>query len=72
MLDAGDKEHGCSVHFVTPELDDGPVVLQATVSVKENDTVESLAERVHTEEHRIYSEAIRLFAEEKLSKSKME
>ena len=65
-IDAGDKEHGCSVHFVTPELDDGPVILQATVPVKENDTAEILANRVHEQEHRIYPEAIRLFAEKKL------
>ena len=67
VLDAGEKEHGCSVHFVTPALDDGPVILQARVEVKENDTPESLAERVHAEEHRIYPEAIRLFAENKIS-----
>lgn len=66
-IDAGDKKHGCSVHFVTPELDDGPVILQATVPVKENDTAETLAQRVHEQEHRIYPEAIRLFAENKLS-----
>ena len=65
-LDAGEKEHGCSVHFVTPELDDGPVILQATVIVKDNDTAETLAKRVHEQEHRIYPEAIRLFAENKL------
>ncbi len=65
-LDAGDKEHGCSVHFVTPELDDGPVVLQATVPVKDNDTVETLAARVHEQEHKIYPKAIRLFAENKI------
>ena len=67
VLDAGEKEHGCSVHFVTPALDDGPVILQAKVKVKENDTAETLAERVHKEEHRIYPEAIRLFAENKIS-----
>jgi len=66
-IDAGDKEHGCSVHFVTPELDGGPIILQATVPVKEDDTAETLAQRVHEEEHRIYPEAIRLFAENKLS-----
>ena len=64
-LDAGDKEHGCSVHFVTHELDDGPVILQATVDIKENDTAESLASRVHEQEHRIYPQAIRMFAEKK-------
>ena len=65
-LDAGEKEHGCSVHFVTTELDDGPVILQATVSIEDNDTAETLATRVHQQEHRIYPEAIRLFAEKKL------
>ena len=65
-LDAGEKEHGCSVHFVTTELDGGPVILQATVSIKDNDTAETLATRVHQQEHRIYPEAIRLFAEKKL------
>ena len=67
-LDAGDKEHGCSVHFVTPELDDGPVILQATVPVKDDDTAETLAARVYEQEHRIYPEAIRLFAENKINK----
>ena len=65
-LDAGENEHGCSVHFVTPKLDDGPVILQATVEIKEDDTAETLANRVHEQEHRIYPEAIRLFAENKL------
>lgn len=65
-IDAGDKEHGCSVHFVTPELDDGPVILQAKVEVKNTDTAETLAVRVHEQEHIIYPEAIRLFAEEKI------
>lgn len=67
VLDAGEKEHGCSVHFVTPELDDGPVILQATVNVEDNDTAETLAARVHEQEHRIYPEAIKMFAENKLN-----
>lgn len=66
VLDAGDKEHGCSVHFVTPELDDGPVILQAKITVDANDTAESLAKKVHQQEHIIYPEAIRLFAENKI------
>lgn len=66
-IDAGDKEHGCSVHFVTPELDDGPVILQATVAIKDGDTAETLAARVHEQEHRIYPEAIQMFAEKKLN-----
>lgn len=66
VLDAGDKEHGCSVHFVIPELDNGPVILQAKVLVKKNDTAETLASRVHQQEHLIYPEAIRMFAENKI------
>ena len=69
VIDAGDKKHGCSVHFVTPELDDGPVILQATVEVKENDTAETLAARVHEQEHQIYPKAIRLFTENKIKTS---
>ena len=65
VLDAGDKEHGCSVHFVTPELDDGPVILQAKITVDTNETAESLAKKVHQQEHIIYPDAIRLFAENK-------
>jgi len=66
VLDAGDKEHGCSVHFVTATLDDGPVILQATVAVNENDDAETLAAKVHQQEHRIYPQAIRMFAENKI------
>lgn len=66
VLDAGDKEHGASVHFVTPELDSGPVILQAKVPVKKTDTVESLAQRVHEAEHIIYPQVVRWFAEHKL------
>ena len=53
-IDAGDSEHGVSVHFVTEELDGGPVVLQAKVPVFPEDTAEDLAQRVHQQEHRIY------------------
>jgi len=69
VLDAGDKEHGCSVHFVTPTLDDGPVILQAKINVNKNDTIETLAARVHEQEHRIYPEAIHMFAENLLNKT---
>lgn len=54
-IDAGDKEHGATVHFVTPELDSGPTVLQAKVPVFEEDSAEELAERVLTQEHQIYA-----------------
>jgi len=65
-LEAGDREHGCSVHFVTEELDGGPLVVQAVVTVESDDTASSLAQRVHTQEHRIYPLAVRWFAEGRL------
>ena len=65
-LDAGDSEHGCSVHFVTEELDGGPLVVQAVVPVESGDSAQTLAQRVHTQEHRIYPLAIRWFAEGRL------
>jgi len=51
---------GATVHFVTPELDAGPIVLQAPVTVRDDDTAESLSERILEQEHRIYPEAIDL------------
>lgn len=65
-LEAGDREHGCSVHFVTEELDGGPLVVQAVVPVESDDTPESLAQRVHGQEHHIYPLAMRWFAEGRL------
>lgn len=56
----GVKVAGCTVHFVDEELDHGPIVLQAAVPVEDADTAETLAARILTEEHRIYSEALRL------------
>ena len=53
-IDAGDTEHGVSVHFVTEELDGGPVILQAKVPVFPEDTADELAQRVHQQEQRIY------------------
>tara|TARA_R110001583_G_scaffold83_8_gene1043 strand:+ start:2260 stop:2904 length:645 start_codon:yes stop_codon:yes gene_type:complete len=53
-IDAGDTEHGVSVHYVTEELDGGPVILQAKVPVFPEDTADDLAQRVHQQEHRIY------------------
>ena len=66
-LDAGDSEHGCSVHFVTPELDGGPVIAQAVVGVKADDTAESLAARVHVAEHQVYPAVLGWLAEQRLS-----
>jgi phosphoribosylglycinamide formyltransferase-1 len=61
-LQAGVREHGATVHFVTDKVDGGPIVLQARVPVYPNDTPETLAARVLKEEHQIYPEAIRAFA----------
>lgn len=66
-LEAGDSEHGCSVHFVTEELDGGPLVVQAVIPVESDDSPHSLAQRVHTQEHQIYPLAVRWFAEGRLS-----
>ena len=59
-LEHGTKVAGATVHIVTPELDAGPIVLQATVAVEDDDTPESLAARILEQEHRIYPEAIGL------------
>ena len=67
VLEAGDTEHGASVHFVTPELDSGPVILQAKIQIEENDTEKSLAQRVHQVEHLIYPQVVKWFAEQRLS-----
>ena len=56
----GVKFSGCTVHFVDEQLDAGPIVMQAVVPVKDEDTAESLAARILVEEHRIYSEALRI------------
>jgi phosphoribosylglycinamide formyltransferase-1 len=58
VLQAGETEHGASVHYVTPELDSGPVILQARVPVLASDSAESLQQRVHHAEHQIYPAAI--------------
>lgn len=67
-LEAGVKTHGCTVHFVEPALDSGPVILQAEVPVLPDDTEATLAARVLKEEHRIYPEALRLLADGRTAK----
>ena len=62
-LEAGDTRHGASIHFVTAELDGGPVILQAQVPILPNDTEDTLAARVLQQEHKIYPQAVRWFAE---------
>lgn len=62
-LEAGVKFSGCTVHVVTAELDAGPILAQAVVPVEENDTVETLSNRILREEHTIYAKAIRQLLE---------
>jgi phosphoribosylglycinamide formyltransferase-1 len=66
-LEHGVKVAGATVHFVDEGVDTGPIVLQATVGVQDDDTEDTLAERILAEEHRIYPEAIRLFVQGRLS-----
>lgn len=66
-LEEGVRIHGCTVHFVTAELDHGPVVIQAAVPVLPDDTEATLAARVLRQEHQIYPQAVRWFAEDRLS-----
>ncbi|WP_299551353.1 phosphoribosylglycinamide formyltransferase [uncultured Tateyamaria sp.] len=61
-LEAGDTEHGCTVHLVTPELDDGPILGQARVPVRVGDTPDDLAARVLQQEHILYPAVLRRFA----------
>jgi len=65
-LEEGVRIHGCTVHFVTPTLDHGPVIIQAAVPVLDRDDEASLAARVLRQEHRIYPQAVRWFAEDRL------
>ena len=66
VLDAGEHEHGVSVHFVTSELDNGPVIIRARTSVMPGDNAKTLATRIQALEHRIYPLAIKWFAEGRL------
>ncbi|MCO1334448.1 phosphoribosylglycinamide formyltransferase [Microbulbifer sp. OS29] len=65
-LEAGDKTHGVTVHFVTEELDGGPSIVQAIVPIKEGDTPALLAKRVQRQEHTIYPMAVSWFAQQRL------
>ena len=66
-LEEGVRIHGCTVHFVTPELDHGPVIIQAAIPVLDGDTEDDLAARILVQEHKVYPQAVRWFAEGKLS-----
>ena len=63
---AGVKVTGCTVHFVRPAMDEGPIVLQATTPVFEDDNEDSLSQRIHALEHRIYVQALRWYCEDRL------
>jgi phosphoribosylglycinamide formyltransferase-1 len=63
---AGDEEHGTSVHFVTEQLDGGPVILQAKVPILDDDTIDSLTKKVQAEEHRIYPLVAKWFIEDRI------
>lgn len=65
----GCAQAGCTVHYVTPEMDDGPILVQKAVDILPDDTADSLAERVLEVEHGAYVEAVALFARQKLSQS---
>jgi phosphoribosylglycinamide formyltransferase-1 len=66
-IDAGDTDHGVSVHYVTEELDGGPVILQAKVPIFAGDTAEELALRVHDQEHRIYPLVVKWCCNQRIS-----
>lgn len=66
VLDAGVKVHGATVHFVVPEMDSGPIIAQAAVTVRPGETEEELAARVLKVEHQIYPQALKLLAEGRL------
>ncbi len=68
-IEYGAKYSGCTVHFVDAGMDTGPVIIQATVKVSEKDTEQSLSKRILKEEHRIYPEAVNLFARKKIKVS---
>ncbi|MEW6765801.1 MAG: phosphoribosylglycinamide formyltransferase [Pseudomonadota bacterium] len=65
-IEAGDAEHGATVHFVTEGVDEGPAILQGRVPVLPDDTPETLQQRVHTIEHQIYPQAVRMLCQKRL------
>ena len=68
-LDHGAKYSGCTVHFVDSGMDTGPIIIQAVVEIKEKDTEKLLSKKILKEEHRIYPEAVSLFARKKIKVS---
>ncbi len=68
-MEAGVRFSGCTIHFVRPEMDDGPIIAQAAVPIRQDDTPDTLASRVLVEEHKIYPLAVKLIAEGRVSTS---
>ena len=66
VIQAGDKEHGVTVHWVTANLDAGPIIAQAKIAVDPSDTPETLKAKIHREEHKLYPQVIQLIAERKI------
>ena len=65
-IDAGDQWHGASIHFVVPEVDAGPVILQGRLAINSDDTAESLQQRIHKIEHKLYPLAVKWFSQKRL------
>jgi len=66
VLDTGEKQHGVSVHFVTEELDGGPVIAQESIAIEPTDDADSLAEKIHQKEHILYPTVVSWFADGRL------
>jgi len=66
-IDAGDQWHGASIHFVVTEVDAGPIILQGRIPIKVEDTAQTLQQRIHKIEHQLYPQAVKWFAQKRLS-----
>lgn len=69
VLEAGDREHGASVHLVTPDLDSGPVLIQSSITVADDDTAQSLQQKIHELEHEILPRVVSWFADHRITVS---
>lgn len=69
-IDAGDQWHGASIHFVVPEVDAGPIILQGQLAITATDTAQTLQNRIHKIEHKLYPLAVKWFSENRLSVDK--
>ena len=67
VLKSGEKESGCTVHYADESIDGGPTILQSTVPIEPTDTPQTLAQRVLVQEHRTYSQAIQLHADDRIA-----